>query len=71
MIKHGYDNETVKPDNQLRPDEFPHFYYTKDEDNTHRYHTEKKLWQKLCRGETKPIVSYSEKFVRLFFNVDQ
>ena len=38
--------------------EFPHFYYTPDENDYERYFTEKKLWQKLCRGETKPIVSF-------------
>ena len=37
--------------------EFPHFYYTPDENDYDRYFTERKLWQKLCRGETKPIVS--------------
>ena len=42
--------------------EFPHFYYTPDENDYDRYFTEKKLWQKLCRGETKPIVSFFSDF---------
>ena len=42
---------------RLAPNEFPHFYYTPDENDFERYYTERKLWQKLCRGETKPVVS--------------
>ncbi|XP_066930606.1 prolyl 4-hydroxylase subunit alpha-1-like [Clytia hemisphaerica] len=40
---------------RLAPHEFPHFYYTPDENDFERYHIERKLWQKLCRGETKPV----------------
>ena len=36
---------------------FPKFYYTPEEDHYQRYLLEKTVAKRLCRGETKPIVS--------------
>ena len=52
----------------LGPGEFPHFHYTEDENDYERYFTERKLWQKLCRGETKPIVSFWSFSINFFLS---
>ena len=66
-IQQGGTDESAYDENEregdLGPNEFPHFYYTPNENGYDRYETERKLWQKLCRGETKPIVSVLSVFL--------
>ena len=39
------------------------FYYTPEEDHYQRYLLEKTVAKRLCRGETKPIVSFLHMFL--------
>lgn len=52
-----YDKKE-KSINKKKKNKFIKFYYTPDEDHYQRYLLEKTVAKRLCRGETKPIVSY-------------
>ena len=51
-------NRKAKERKVKKKRKFPKFYYTPDEDHYQRYLLEKTVAKRLCRGETKPIVSF-------------
>ena len=50
-------NKKTTAEKAKKERKFPKFYYTPDEDHYQRYLLEKTIAKRLCRGETKPIVS--------------
>ena len=55
---------TVRTKKKQKRKSYQKFYYTKDEDPFERSQVEKAVAKRLCRGETRPIVSLVTRLLR-------
>ena len=56
------EESTVRTKEKQKRKSYQKFYYTKDEDPFERGQVEKAVAERLCRGETRPVVSPVSRF---------